>query len=127
MRTNTGVDQNSFYTLEYDNGKTAQLSAGFKMSGPTQAIIMGSKGSITIPFFLGAKEYELCVEGKPAQSHVYDFPSQNNFTFEIQHVTDCIQAKQTQNSMMPSTATLRVMTIMDTIRQQWGLTYPNEL
>jgi predicted dehydrogenase len=126
MRANTGVDQNSFYTLEYANGATAQLSAGFKMGGPTQALIMGDKGHIVVPFFLGAKEFEVCLEGEPSETHSYDFPQTNDFTFEIQHVSDCLLAHNYVSNIMPSNTTLRVMTIMDTIRQQWGLRYPAE-
>lgn len=126
MRSNTGVDQNSFYTLEFANGTAAQLSAGFKMSGPTQAIIMGDKGAINVPFFLGAKEFEVCVEGEKTETIRHDFPEGNDFTFEIQHVTECLLAHNYVSDIMPGETTLRVMNIMDTIRLQWGLTYPAE-
>lgn len=122
----TGVDQNSFYTLEYENGAVAQLSAGFRLNGPTYALIMGDKGSINVPFFLGAKGYELNVDGKDTEYFNYDFPESNNFTFEIQHVTDCLLAHSIESDLMPSSNTIRVMQIMDTIRSQWGLHYPDE-
>jgi predicted dehydrogenase len=134
----TGVDQNSFYTLQYDSGAVAQLSAGFKMSGPTYANIMGDKGFISIPFFLGAKSYTLAIDGEEPQVKHFDFDESQNFTFEIEHVTQTLlnslgtrddeysTDKVLTSSLMPAQTTLRMMTIMDTIRQQWDLSYANE-
>jgi predicted dehydrogenase len=126
VQSSTGVDQNSFYTLEYAGGKTAQLSAGFRMTGPTFALIMGDKGQIEVPFFLGAKEYTVTLEGEQPRTITKDYPEGHNFTFEIQHMTDCLLAGSAISNIMPSTKTMRVMTIMDKIRKQWGLQYPAE-
>jgi len=127
IRSNTGVDQNSFYSLEYSNGRTAQLAAGFRMSGPIQATIMGDKGEILVPFFLGAKQIHIKLEGQTTEIIEHDFPEINNFSFEIQHMTDCLLGNVFVSELMPAATTLRVMTIMDTIREQWGLTYPAEI
>jgi predicted dehydrogenase len=140
--TSTGVDKNSFYTLEYNNGAVAQLSAGSKMSGPTYANIMGDKGVIFLPFFLGAKSFTVTLEGEAPMVHSYGFDENDNFKFEIAHFTqtllnalaseagyklDTSSHKPITSSIMPPQTTLRMMTIMDTIRQQWGLTYPSEV
>lgn len=140
--TNTGVDENSFYTLEYDTGAVAQLSAGFGMSGPTYANIMGDKGVVCVPFFLGAKTFTVTLEGQAPQVHDYYFDESDNFKFEIEHFTkvllgalnnissDVNGASDSEiplsSNIMPAQTTLRMMSIMDTIREQWGLTYANE-
>ena len=124
--TRTGVDKNSFYTLEYECGGIAQLSSGFNMSGPTFANIMGSKGHIHIPNFLGAQGYQITLEGESPQWRDFVFSSSNNFTFEIQHMTNSLLHHVTKSDVMPSTHTLRVMQIMDDIRAQWGLSYQGE-
>ena len=147
IRTSTGVDKNSFYTLEYDTGAVAQLSAGFRMSGPTYANIMGDKGDIYVPFFLGAKSFSVTLNGESPQLHRYDFEESDNFKFEIEHFTqlllggsgssqinsqsraaksDCNAEQLLVSDLMPENTTLRVMGIMDTIREQWGLRYPHE-
>ena len=144
--SSTGVDQNSFYTLQYDGGAVAQLSAGSRMSGPTYANIMGDKGSIYVPFFLGAKSFTVTLEGEAPKEYHYDFPESDNFKYEIEHMTQTlltalntsaleknqIKREMTQeipsltSSVMPAQTTLRVMSIMDTIREQWELSYANE-
>jgi predicted dehydrogenase len=138
IKAPTGVDKNSFYTLEYECGGVAQLSAGFRMSGPVYANIMGDKGYISVPFFLGAKSFTVHLEGQPPKTHKYDFDEENNFSFEIEHFTQTLlsglqkefseyaEENIITSSLMPETTTLRVMTIMDEIRAQWGLTYANE-
>lgn len=131
----TGVDLNSFYTLEYINGKTAQLSAGSKMSGPTYANIMGDKGVISIPNFLGAKSFSVRIEGEDAKEFSFPFEDGHNFSFEIDSFTKALlNERQSSGDVhhklsvpeMPTSASLRVMTIMDEIRAQWGLRYDSE-
>lgn len=128
--TNTSVDKNSFYTLQYECGAVAQLSSGFNMSGPTYAHIFGSKGSIYVPFFLGAQAYEITIEGQAAKETECGFSQGQNFAFEIQHFTDVLMSESVgmpRSQIMPPETTLRVMKIMDQIRQQWGLVYPDEM
>lgn len=138
VATLTGVDKNSFYTLEYENGAVAQLSAGSKMSGPTYANIMGDKGVITVPFFLGAKFFTVTLEGQEPQLHQYDFEEGENFKFEIEHFTQTLldalnsdrgghEIEQSlSSSIMPAQTTIRILSTMDSIREQWGLSYINE-
>lgn len=130
IKTHTDVDKNSFYTLEYESGAVAQLSAGFRMSGPTYATIMGDKGVIHVPFFLGAKSFTVTLEGEEPVTHEYPFGDQDNFKFEIAHFTQVLletnHEQQIQSDLMPASTSMRVLSIMDTIRQQWGLVYDNE-
>ena len=133
IKSRTGVDKNSFYTLQYECGGVAQLSAGFGMSGPCYANIMGDKGLISVPFFLGAKSFTVTLEGQVPQVHNFEFDELDNFKFEIEHATQIIQEalyKNPQNeitsNIMPAQTTIRMMGIMDTIRKQWGLSYADE-
>lgn len=127
LMTSTGVDENSFYTLEYDDGAVAQLSAGFTMSAPTCAHIYGDKGSIRVPNFLGAKAYELTLEAGTPQWHRFEFNDSDKFSFEIEHVNACLKADYIQSDIIPKETSVRIMSIMDTIRAQWGLVYNGDL
>jgi predicted dehydrogenase len=133
IKARTGVDKNSFYTLQYECGAVAQLSAGFGMSGLCFANIMGDKGHISIPFFLGAKSFTVTLEGQEPQQHSFEFDEADNFKFEIEHVTQILQEalqgnqnKSITSNIMPEETTIRMMRIMDTIRKQWGLSYADE-
>jgi hypothetical protein len=43
------------------------------------------------------------------------------------HVMDCLRAGRTESDIMPLDETLAIMQTMDTIREQWGLTYDADL
>lgn len=126
IRSSTKVDENSFYTLEYTDGKTAQLSTGFTISRPTEAVISGDKGFIKIPHFLGAQQYEMSIDGQASQIHQYPFAEGDNFVFEIEHMTQILLSGELRSQVHSTQSTMRVMRIMDEIRAQWGLVYPNE-
>ncbi len=139
IRASTGVDLNSFYTLKYKEGQTALLSAGSKMSGQTFAEVMGDTGRIFIPNFLGAQAFTLYKENEPEQEITLPFAQGHNFTAEI-HSFNKVLLNATSNAQtqsvdddiqlqcleMPPGNTLRILGIMDTIRQQWDLSYPDE-
>uniref|UniRef100_UPI0035669924 Gfo/Idh/MocA family protein n=1 Tax=Pontiella sp. TaxID=2837462 RepID=UPI0035669924 len=57
----TGVDDRSFYLLDYGDGLTAHLSSGITAALPVDAYISGSKGFIKIHEFLWSQKIELHV------------------------------------------------------------------
>jgi predicted dehydrogenase len=122
----TGVDESSFYLLEYARGQRAILSSSFIDNAPTEALISGSKGYIRLPNFLAAQEIQLHIDNEPVKNFSFSFSEDENFTFEIAHAMQCIRLHQFQSEVLPLSKTIEMMTTMDTIRAQWGLKYPNE-
>ncbi|MBH0058138.1 Gfo/Idh/MocA family oxidoreductase [Pseudoalteromonas sp. SWXJZ94C] len=119
----TGVDERSVAIIDYGNGQFAQLSSALQQSGPTDALIYGEHGFIRLPEFVSAKRIELYINSQAAQQFDFDFNDDENFKFEIAHVTQCILQKQTQSSVLGLSTSLRVMNIMDSLRAQWQLQY----
>ncbi|MDF7799310.1 Gfo/Idh/MocA family oxidoreductase [Pontiellaceae bacterium B1224] len=120
----TGVDERSFYLLEYDQGRTALLSSSVSGCLPVEAIIAGTEGYIRVPWFLGATSAELCKNNQPVESFDFPFEEDEGFQFEIAHVMECIAAGKTESPVMPLDETLTIQQTMETMRKQWGLTYP---
>ncbi len=50
----------------------------------------------------------------------------NGYQYEAQEVMACLRAGATESAIMPLDQTLQVMEILDTIRAQWHLRYPQE-
>lgn len=119
----TGVDESSFYLFEYDGGQRALLSSSMKDSSPTEAIVSGSTGYISIPDFLGAREIHIHLPGQNKQ--IINFPrlEDDNFVFEIEHVNECISTNLTESPVIPLSNSLAILETMDTLRKQWGLIY----
>ena len=58
----------------------------------------------------------------------YPVPEQiSGYEYEFQEAVRCIREGKTEADSMPLEETLRVLTVMDQIRAQWGLVYPQEL
>jgi len=122
----TGVDESSFYLLEYAQGQRAMLSSSFVDGAPTEAVVSGSKGYIRLPNFLASQTLELYINNNAVQTFAFPFDEDESFTFEIADAMQCIRQGKTQSDTLPLAKTVAVMTTMDTIRGQWGLKYANE-
>jgi len=122
----TGIDERSFYLLEYDLGRTAFLSSSISGSLPVEAVVGGTEGYIRIHWFLGAQEIEVCRNNQPVEKLSFPFAEEEGFKFEIDHVMQCIASGKTESPVMPLDETLSIMRTMDKLREQWELTYPEE-
>jgi predicted dehydrogenase len=122
----TGVDERSFYLFEYTDGRRASLSSGYTQAAPWEALIAGSEGYIRVPNFFAAQEFTVHIEGQEAQTHAYPFAPTENFSFEIQHMQDCIAHGLTESPILPHSESVEVMQTMDALRAQWGLKYDDE-
>jgi predicted dehydrogenase len=122
----TDVDDRSFYLFDYEGGRRAILTSSFTHSAPSLGVICGSKGYISIPVFHAAKQLQVHVEGEETIFYDLHYEDGENFKFEIAHAMECIEAKKTESNIMPLSTTLAIMQTMDTLRAQWGLTYPEE-
>jgi predicted dehydrogenase len=79
-----------------------------------------------VPNFLGAQEFTVYVEGQEPQTYSYPFNASEDFSFEIQHMHDCIAQGLPQSPILPQDESIQVMETMDVLRAQWGLCYSDE-
>jgi predicted dehydrogenase len=123
----TDVDELSHYFFEYKSGQKAILTSGYSQNAPIEARVCGSKGYIQIPMFLGAKELQIYKMGEKTPE-ILEFPygDGENFKYEIAHAMECLADGKTESDVMPLSKTLETTQTMDTLRAQWGLTYPGE-
>ena len=126
-KSTTGVDERSVTLINYGQGQFAQLSSALQQNGPTQACILGEYGYIRIDEFVGAQSLELHLNAQQMQRFDFSFNDDENFKFEIDHVSECILQQQTQSSVLPLSTSLRVMNIMDELRAQWQLKYSDSV
>ncbi|MDA0337465.1 MAG: Gfo/Idh/MocA family oxidoreductase [bacterium] len=121
----TGVDEQSGMVLAYPDGQLAVLSCAVRTSTPIEARILGTEGSILLhgPFF---KCGALTVKRGGAEERL-DLPLEGNgYNYEAAEVGRCLRDGLRESDVMSLDETLALMELMDTIRAQWGLTYPME-
>jgi predicted dehydrogenase len=121
----TGVDEQSSYLFRYANGAQAVLSSSFQTHGPKEAIINGTQAAIRVPLFWRASEAQLLHH--MAEPEVHTFPLEaSGLQYQAVSVMADLRAGRTANETMPPTETLRIMRMMDRLREDWGLRYPGE-
>jgi len=127
-----GVDECSSVTLVYTNGRMATLITHSKVQLPNTATIVGTKGTITVPrpvwTPLGLEtpanihQFQL----PSGSTHSYNFINSANMAHESAHVRDCLNQNLTESPLVTLEESIVLARIMETIRKQIGVTYPQD-
>lgn len=121
----TGVDEQCAMLFHYDNA-SALLSGGINGSMKNEAVVKGTKGKITVhaPFFVSEK---LTLEIYGEHEEVIKLPFEGNgYNYEAEAVHSALRAGQIEHEVIPHSETMMTMTLMDEMRQKWGLVYSQE-
>lgn len=122
----TGVDEQCAVLFEYADGALALLSAAIQTDTPKEAALCGTNGRIRIhtPWWKPSEATLTRADGsEETLRHPY---TGDGLQFEIRHVHDCLRQGLTESPWMPLDETLRILRLLDAIRAQWGLVYPDE-
>jgi predicted dehydrogenase len=120
----SGVDESNAITLQYKNGTTASLNSAINSKTSHEAWIYGTKGNIKIPEFWHPQSAQL--ETEDTKESVSINHKINGYEYEIEEVHNCLQAKLLESPNMSWEQSKTVVNIMDEVRSQVGLKYPNE-
>ena len=122
----TGIDEQSAYVLMHDGGALSVLASSLRTQTSMGAWVYGTRGRIHLPKqFWRAKEM-LVYRNEMEPEHIQLPYAGNGYQFEAQEVVDCLRSGRTESEVMPHRDSVSLMETMDTIRRQWGLTFPNE-
>lgn len=124
--TDTGVDGQETITLFYKDGRMAVLTHGIYGRSDRKGIIYGDKGYMVVENI-----------NNPQSVSVFDtddklikkiaMPEQiSGYEYQITESMEAIQNHKIESESMPLADSVYVMEIMDRIRNQWGLVYPQE-
>lgn len=139
-----GMDEANVVVLDYASGtsaakKTAICTSTFRYRGAEDfARIEGSKGSITIfgPAASVPGGFRVVEGSRPGSGEADDRSERtfnvekpagtSGFFWEADAVAEDIANSRTENATMPLDETLRMMRLMDGIRREAGLKYPQD-
>ena len=122
----TKVDEQEVISLRYDGGILASLFASIRSMTPSQAIIMGTEGMIKIHAPLYNPSGITLVHSDGEEEYQKALCEGNGYNYEIEEANRCLRAGITESLTMPWADTIAVMEIMDTLRDKWGMHYPQE-
>lgn len=120
----TGVDGQVSMVFEYD-GAQASLTTTMEGRTPCTAHIGGTEGAIEIDgtFYTPTTFTLFRLDGT---SWTYDGVVDNGFQFQAAEVARLVAAGKTESPLHTLDNSLEIMRIMDEVRDQIGVVYPNE-
>ncbi len=119
------IDEACAILLSYNNNSYAMLESSLlvKQNGPAE--IFGSTGVIRLlsPWF--EKSHGIEVESNSGEIHKTPFDWEGHgLQFEIEEVANCISNQKIESDLMPHALTKMILEIMDKIRGQIRVSYP---
>ncbi|KAG8988279.1 hypothetical protein FRB94_000929 [Tulasnella sp. JGI-2019a] len=91
-------------------------------------IIQGEKGNITIPWVLCRPEsFTINIQGKESEKHDYSVPHGHGLHWEADACARAIRDGKLEAEVCSWDASLAVMKIMDEVRKQGCLKFPDEI
>lgn len=124
--TETGVDEQNAVSIQFYDGKVANLNSSMVSLSDRKGIIYGTTGFVVVENINNFESVSVYDKNYTCMA-TYKCPKQiSGYEYEVQACIDAIQNKEVECVQMPHSETLRVMRIMDTIRGQWNMKYPCE-
>lgn len=119
----TGVDEQSGIVLKNDKDELAVIALAMRAKLPKRGIVTGDLGFITVDNFPRAQEATITNTLDGSVEVIKGGDTEKALHYEVEAMNSLIQNKE-ENWTLP--LSIQVMTIMDEVRRQWGLTYECE-
>jgi predicted dehydrogenase len=118
-----GTDRNTAMIFGYATGALASLTCSLVAPTPWRVVIAGTQGRIELPSVMCPQQLTLHRADRAA-AEVVDLPyAGSGYHFEAAHVHACLRDGLTESPVMPHAESAAVMTTLDRVRAQIGVSY----
>ena len=121
----TGVDEQVAAVLRHAGGGLGVIKSATRVSMGCTARVAGSEGSIDVPAFMHCPA-SLTVHSVSGTEVIDTSWSGDGLRFEIDEVHRCVAAGLTESPTMPLPETIELAEVLDAIRSQIGVVYPED-
>ena len=127
IKYKTGVDAQETVMLKYSDGKMATIYATMLAQSDRRGIINGTNGYIEVENINNPESVKVYnLERRVVQEIVA--PMQiTGYEYEVISAIDAIMEGRVECPEMPHSETLFMMKLMDSIREAWGIKFPEEV
>lgn len=124
QKTDTGMDATETITLWYKGGRMATLYSSIYTKSDRAGVVSGENGHIIVENINNPSALRVVDENYNVVA-TYNAPPQiTGFEYEVDAAIDALDQGAVETSFMPHAETLRMMRLMDSLRLQWGVTFP---
>jgi predicted dehydrogenase len=123
-----GVDAQNALILSYPSGAQAQLTTSLLARSPHTALVCGSEGWIRAQgpdAVYRPTRLEVAVGERDARTEEFELIG-SGYVHELREVTRCLQQGLTESPVMPPEHSLAGLALLDGVRAQLGVGYPND-
>lgn len=125
--TSAGVDGENAMILLYDDGRMAVLNSGIHGKSDSEGVFYGSAGCMVVENINDPENIKIYDTDRNLIREV-KIPEQiSGYEYEITETISCIKEGKLECPSMPHKETLKMMRIMDELRAEWGMKYPDEI
>lgn len=124
--TQTGVDASNSITMTFRDGKMAVLNSTMLGMSDRRGIIYGTSGYMEIENINNFESVTVYDQNRKVIKSVKAPKQISGYEYEVVSSLNAIERGQIECWEMPHAETLRIMQIMDDLRNAWGIIYPFE-
>jgi predicted dehydrogenase len=122
----TGVDGMESITIFFKDGRMAVLTHSVYGRSDRKGIFYGEKGYMIVENINNPQSISVYDAGDNLLQFI-PVPEQiNGYEYQFAEAADCIEAGKLESDSMPLADSVKVMQVMDALRKQWGMVYPQE-
>ena len=122
----TGVDGMETITLFYRDGRMAVLTHSVYGRSDRKGIFYGENGYIIVENINNPQSVSVYDAGDNLLQFI-PVPEQiTGYEYQFAEAADCIEDGKLESDSMPLADSVKVMQVMDALRKQWDMVYPQE-
>lgn len=129
VKTDTGVDGQDTFCLEYENGAMASLFTTMYVPTNRMGLICGEKGFIEVENINNPQKITAFRQEGYGKTEIasWNVPKQiTGYEYEVRASIKAIEEGRIECPQMPHSETLEIMRQMDEARKQFGIVFPFE-
>ncbi len=123
----TGADENTAAMFGFKNGAVASIYSSFIADSVKEAVITGTKGTITIQSAWHKATSFILKKNNNEKTELYDFPyASNGLQFQAVEAMQCLREGKIESDKLPLEMSLLMAETADEIKRQIGVRYEGE-
>ncbi|MDE6318655.1 MAG: Gfo/Idh/MocA family oxidoreductase, partial [Lachnospiraceae bacterium] len=125
--TDAGVDGENGVFLLYQDGRMAVLNSGIHGKSDSQGVFYGSAGCMIVENINNPEAIKIYDKDRNLLREIKVPEQISGYEYEIAETIACIQEGKLECPSMPHIETIKMMRVMDALREEWGVRYPESI